>query len=141
MEKRFKIGNKIAELGRIRIEIEQDMHALGFSDECRSDVQLVCEEILCNIMSYGFPERGNECMEMQFVFDGDSLTLEFIDNGIAFDPLSRPDPDFDDLEAEDRPVGGFGIYLVKQLTDQQMYQRRAGKNHLTIKQSVSLIED
>ena len=141
MRKRFKINNKMEELSRVRIEIERDMVSLGFADESRSDVQLICEEVLCNIISYGFPKPGNECMEMQFVFDGHSLTLEFIDNGIAFDPLKRPDPDLGDPDAEDRPVGGLGIFLVKELTEQQTYERRADKNHLTITRSISLLED
>lgn len=141
MEKRFKINNKMAELSRICIELEHDMVSLGFGTECRSDVQLICEEILCNIISYGFPELDNGCMEMKFVFDGNSLTLEFIDNGIAFDPLNRPDPDLDDPDADDRPVGGLGIFLVKELTEQQVYERRSGKNHLTVARSISLIED
>ena len=141
MKKRFKIDNKMEELGRVRIEIERDMVSLGFADESRSDVQLICEEVLCNIISYGFPKLSDECMEMKFVFDGHSLTLEFIDNGIAFDPLNRPDPDLDDLDADDRPVGGLGIFLVKELTEQQYYERRADRNHLTIKRSISLLED
>ena len=129
------------EPGRVRIEIEQIMLDLDFSYECRSDVQLICEEILCNIITYGFPSHSDHSFEMQFVFDGRSLTLEFIDGGIAFDPLSRPDPNLDDPEAEDRPVGGLGIFLVKELSDQQSYQRRAGKNHLTVKRSVSVLKD
>jgi serine/threonine-protein kinase RsbW len=141
MEKRFKISNMMEELGRVRLEIEQDMVSLEFSDECRSDVQLICEEILCNIISYGFPKLGHECMEMQFVFDGHSLTLEFIDNGIAFDPLNQPDPDLGNPDALDRPVGGLGIYLVKELTDHQDYERRSDKNHLTIKRSISLLQN
>lgn len=141
MDQRFEINNQMEELGRVRAEIEQLMLKLGFSEECRSDVQLICEEILCNIISYGFPKLGRHSMELQFVFDGHSLTLEFIDDGIAFDPLNRPDPYLDYPEDGDRPVGGLGIYLVKELTDQQYYERRASKNHLTVRRSVSLLED
>jgi anti-sigma regulatory factor (Ser/Thr protein kinase) len=137
----FEINNQMEELGRVRTEIEQIMLDLGFSNECRSDVQLICEEVLCNIISYGFSKDGDYAVEMQFVFDGHSLTLEFIDGGIAFDPLSRPDPNLDDPEAGDRPIGGLGIFLVKELSDQQSYQRRAGKNHLTVKRSVSVLKD
>jgi serine/threonine-protein kinase RsbW len=141
MEKRFKINNEMAELSRVRIELEQDMVSLGFGNECRSDVHLICEEILCNIISYGCLKPGNDCMEMKFVFDGHSLTLEFLDNGIAFDPLNRPDPDLNDPDADDRPVGGLGIFLVKELSEQQFYERRSDKNHLTVKRSILLIED
>lgn len=141
MDKRFVIENEMDELGRLRNEIEQVMLDQGFDQGCRADVQLICEEILCNIVSYGFPKHDHHSMELQFRTDGELLTLEFIDDGIAFDPLNCAEPELDDPEAEDRPVGGLGIYLVKQLTDQQRYERRAGKNHLTVIRSVSLLKD
>jgi anti-sigma regulatory factor (Ser/Thr protein kinase) len=141
VHKHFKINNKMEEVGRVRVEVERIMREGRFSDDCRSDVHLVCEEILCNIISYGYPHNEDHSMEMQFVFDGQSLTLEFIDGGVAFDPLNRPDPNLDDPDADDRPVGGLGIFLVKELTDQQDYERQNGKNHLTIKRSITLSEE
>ena len=60
-----------------------------------------------------------------------SVTIEFRDNGIPFDPLAKADPDVT-LSAEERNIGGLGIYMVKKSMDAMEYSRKDGQNILTI---------
>ena len=131
MDKVFSLRNRLTDLTQFRREFEQAMHALSLGKALRSDLQLVCEEVLANIVTHGLqgPE-GEHAIEVRFGFDGRSLTLEFIDDGQAFNPLTHADPSLE--EVDDRAIGGLGVYLVKQLTDGQQYARQGDRNHLTL---------
>ena len=61
--------------------------------------------------------------------------ISFIDEGIAFNPLNKKDPDIS-LKAEDREIGGLGIYMVKKSMDDVTYQREGNKNILTIRKRI-----
>jgi serine/threonine-protein kinase RsbW len=138
MERVFQLSNDLKELGRIRDELESLMLDLAFEAESRSDIQLVCEEVLANIIQHGLPESEvRHRLRFAFVFDGQSLTLSFEDDGRAFDPLMVEDPDLD-AEESDRQIGGLGVYLIKQLTDTQDYERDHGTNRLTVRKTIEL---
>ena len=67
----------------------------------------------------------------------DALTMEIIDNGRAFDPLTEtPEPDLDSVLG-DRPIGGLGVYLVKTFMDELLYRREDGRNHLKMVKHLS----
>ncbi len=63
------------------------------------------------------------------------LTIEIIDDGIPFDPLSHEQPDIT-LQAEERPVGGLGIFLISKIMDTVQYSRINNFNILTLKKSI-----
>ena len=67
--------------------------------------------------------------------DGETAGIEFRDRGIPFDPLARPDPDVT-LSAEERGIGGLGIYMVKKTMDEVLYRRENGENVLTIRKKL-----
>ena len=67
--------------------------------------------------------------------DPDSVTITFTDRGMPYDPLANEDPDVT-LPADERPIGGLGVYLVKQTMDDVRYEYKDGKNILTIKKSL-----
>lgn len=96
-----------------------------------NQVRLSCEEVLVNVISYAYPQRTGE-VEIIFDLSEDKGTLfiQFIDEGISYNPLLKPDPD---LEApiEDRGIGGLGVYLYKTIMDEVLYERKNEKNVLT----------
>ncbi len=92
-------------------------------------VNLVLEEITVNVVNYG--GEVNE-IEVSLASNSDSITIEIIDNGSPFDPLSdAPKPDTDS-KMEDRRIGGLGIHIVRTVMDELHYRREEGKNHLVM---------
>ena len=115
---------------------------LGFVDEmlesfaCPMKIQTaVCvaiEEVFVNVAHYAY-EGGEGEMTLQIGFDEDSraITFRMTDKGIPFDPLKKPDPDIT-LSAEDRDIGGLGIFITKKTMDTVTYAYENGENILTM---------
>lgn len=104
--------------------------------ECPMDVlfqiDVAVEEIYVNIAHYAYnPEIGEATIRCCIEEEPLCITIEFLDNGVPYDPLSREDPDLE-LSAEERDIGGLGIYMVKNTMDKVSYEHREGKNILTI---------
>jgi serine/threonine-protein kinase RsbW len=111
-------------------QADQWAREAGLSEKKIQAVALAAEEALVNIFHYAYQEGEGE-IEMTFRIDPENLTLEILDGGPPFNPLSRQDPDTS-LNLEDRPIGGLGIYLIKQLMDEVHYRRDGDKNILTM---------
>lgn len=98
-------------------------------------IDVAVEELFVNIAHYAYsmsPEgKGKAWIRIGFGENPPSMTLTFVDKGIPFDPLKKPDPDVT-LKAEDRMIGGLGIYMVKKSMDSVAYERRDDMNILTI---------
>ncbi len=88
-------------------------------DELQFKVRLCVEEIVENVCNYAYPD-GNGWLEVSVENDGNSVLMTFRDGGTPFDPLAKPDPDIT-LSAEDRQIGGLGIFLCKQMMDSVEY--------------------
>ena len=99
----------------------------------RLQIDLALEEMYINIANYAYTPKIGE-MELRVAFDEAEreLTLVLIDSGIPYDPLAKKDPDVT-LSAEKRKIGGLGIYLVKKTMDSMTYERRDGRNIVTMK--------
>ena len=99
----------------------------------RLQIDLALEEMYINIANYAYTPKIGE-MELRVAFDeaGRELTMVLIDSGIPYDPLAKKDPDVT-LSAEKRKIGGLSIYLVKKTMDSMMYERRDGRNIVTMK--------
>ncbi len=91
-------------------------------------IDVVVEEIYVNIAHYAYPGSSGKAVIRA---DGtDEVRITFIDEGIPFDPLAKADPDVT-LSAEERQIGGLGIFMVKKMMDDVIYERKDGKNILT----------
>lgn len=91
----------------------------------------VCvEEIFVNIAHYAYPQ-GSGWAEIYCQAGPGRVEIRLEDEGVAFDPLSRTDPDVT-LDAQARQIGGLGIFMVKRSMDQVSYCRQAGRNKLTM---------
>lgn len=117
--------------------------ALGFAEEelekmdCPLKIVMqitVCvEEVFVNIAHYAYGDAVGSMKLSLSACDG-GVEIEFRDRGIPFDPLAREDPDIS-LSAEERKVGGLGIYMVKQTMDDVTYRYEDGQNILTLKKN------
>ena len=98
-------------------------------------LNLAIEEAVVNVMEYAYPDGEKGDVEIEVTVDEGWLTFIISDSGIAFDPTTKEDADTT-LSAEERPIGGLGIFLVRQLMDTIEYQRTNGKNVLTLRKHI-----
>ena len=100
-------------------------------------IEIALEEIFTNIASYAYGKEAGELSLNCLVERGTgNLLLRFKDRGKPFNPLAREDPDLT-LALEERPVGGLGIYMVKQFVDEADYEYRDGFNILTLRKRIA----
>ena len=96
-----------------------------------NQIDLAVEEIFVNIAHYS----GAEEAIINCSFENDKLEITFSDSGVPFNPLAKPDPDLT-LNAEEREIGGLGIFLTKKFMDTVSYEYKDGMNCLRIIKSV-----
>lgn len=133
---RLDVAHDSAWLDRITQLLENYCSECQLPGEIAFDLQLVAEEILVNTIDYGFSDSGGSAperlLELALYHEPESVTLKFTDNARAFNPLAQAPPELG-LPAQDAPIGGLGVHLVKSLTDQQHYRRQGNRNILTLK--------
>ena len=116
--------------------VSEELEQYDYSSRALYQIEVAIEEILVNIVSYaGLTE--NDGIEIRCGVFEDPLraVVQFIDGGIPFDPLAKEDPDVT-LSAADRPVGGLGVFMVKQSMDDVKYEYKDGANILTLTKSL-----
>lgn len=110
------------------------------SVECTPKVQMqldiAVEEIFVNIAHYAYaPGKGKATVRVDVSGDPVTVTITFIDRGIPYDPLKKEDPDVT-LSAEERQIGGLGIFMTKKIMDDILYEYKNGQNILTLKKMI-----
>ena len=115
---------------------EEHLEMIGCPEDVIFNMVLAVEEIFVNIASYAYGGR-DEDTRLSISFDEEERMIEvvFTDRGIPFDPTRRPEPDIT-LSAEDRQIGGLGIFIVKKTMDEVEYSYLGGKNILTIRKRI-----
>lgn len=132
----LRVENRHDELERVSAAIEDFGMEAAWPLDLVFKVNLALEEVVINVMNYGH-EDGLHLIDILLSSDDESLTIEIIDDGRPFDPLSdAPKPDVN-AELGDRNVGGLGIHLVRKMMDDVRYRREEGKNHLTLVASLA----
>lgn len=105
-------------------------------DMLLNQIDLAVEEIFVNIAHYSGSAEAEICVDYHIGGDGSGvLTVEFKDSGKPFNPLEKPDPDLT-LSAEERRIGGLGIFLTKKFMDAVEYEYSGGMNCLKIEKKV-----
>ncbi|MBO4769262.1 MAG: anti-sigma factor antagonist [Clostridia bacterium] len=113
--------------------IDSRLEAVDCPPKAAMQINLAAEEIFVNISQYAYaPGKGKATVRVEVSVDPVTVTLTFIDSGTPYDPLARRDPDVS-LPAENREIGGLGIFLTKKAMDDVRYEYRDGKNILTLK--------
>lgn len=111
------------EIPRLAAEIESFLSQRGVDDRTIMQVNLVLEELITNVISYGTPNGRALNIRLEMHVDATAIEFALLDNGLPFNPLDKPDPDLG-ADLAGRRVGGLGVYLARQLTDAQTYERR-----------------
>lgn len=103
--------------------------------ETQFTLRLVVEELVVNIVNYAYGDGGDGPLRIELDSDNKSLTLTIADNGTPFNPLEHATPDTT-LSAEERSIGGLGIYLVREMMDSVDYKRVDGSNVITATKNI-----
>jgi anti-sigma regulatory factor (Ser/Thr protein kinase) len=130
----LKLANRIAEMERLADGVETWCAANGLA-HLSPVLNVTLDEVVSNTINYGFADAGDHVIEVRFALAGGRVRVEVIDDGIAFDPLQKDDPDVE-LDLDDREVGGLGIFLVKNLMDSVNYVRDGDCNYLIMDKAV-----
>lgn len=118
-------------LDELLMHLRTDMEQKGCPADKQTTLEICAEEIFVNIASYAYGEETGNVRITEEVTDS-SILLCFQDQGIPYDPLSKEEPDIN-LTAQERPIGGLGIYMVKNMMDEVSYEYKDGYNCLTMK--------
>lgn len=125
----------LEELPRVHRELGEFAARHGIPESVLHDVHVALEEVLTNLVTYGSPEGKESSIEVQAILEGQVLRLVVEDDTPSFDPLKVEAPDVT-AELADRPVGGLGLLLVRELMDSVQYEQREGRNRLTLTRSL-----
>ena len=131
MQLTLELDAELASLATADKAVGKFAESMSWPDDSTFKVKLVLEEILMNVISYGGDSTHRPRIILNLSQRDDLVSMEISDDGIAYDPLTSPSPDLES-ELEDRPIGGLGIYLVRELMDGVSYRFENGRNHLLV---------
>ena len=129
----LKVEASTDNLAAVTDFVDAFLEAHGCPMKAQMQIDLCVEEVFVNIANYAYSNGGDAEIRLH-AKDGE-VTLTFFDTGTPYDPLAKADPDIT-LSAEDRQIGGLGIFLVKKNMDAVSYRRENGKNILTMKKRI-----
>ena len=137
---RLVLKNDTVELERLTAAVDEfaDRHCVG--DDARFQLQLCLEEMVLNVINYGFEDGAEHEIHVDFEFQIDSrvITVNILDDGRKFDPLTEvPEPNVD-AKLEDRSIGGLGVHFVRKFMDGADYRHVDGRNRLTLTKNVGM---
>ncbi len=130
IRKTIELEAQTAKLDELLEIIGSDLERAGCPPEKQTAVAICAEEIFVNIASYAY-DGGTGMVRIEEEMGKRCVRLCFKDEGRQYNPLNREDPDTT-LSAEERGVGGLGIFMVKNMADAVSYEYRDGKNRLTM---------
>lgn len=134
--KELVLPAKPEELDTVLDFINGELEEFGCSPKIMMQIAVSVEEIFVNIANYAYaPGTGSASIGCEISGEPLSITIEFRDGGTPYDPLKRKDPDIT-LSAEEREIGGLGIYMVKNFMDEMSYRYKDGQNILTLKKKL-----
>ena len=134
--KELTIEAKTSNIEAVTDFVNEQLEALDCPMKAQMQIDIAIDELFSNIAHYAYnPEIGQATVRVEVIEDPLAVTITFIDNGVPYDPLAKADPDTT-LSAEEREIGGLGIYMVKKSMDDVTYEYRDGQNILKIKKNL-----
>ena len=131
--KELTVEAKTTNIEAVTDFVNEQLEALDCPMKAQMQIDIAIDELFGNIAHYAYnPEIGKATVRVEVIEDPLAVTITFIDNGVPYDPLAKADPDIT-LSAEERGIGGLGIYMVKKSMDDIIYEYKDGQNILKIK--------
>ena len=121
---------EINELAAVIVFLEEELDKAQANPKLMVTLAVALEELFVNVAHYANPGTKGT-VKIGIDTSGDSIVIRLIDSGIPFNPVELPDPDITE-SAEERKIGGLGIYMVKKSMDSMVYEYKDNQNILTI---------
>ena len=134
--KSIVLPNDTQEVPRLAAFVDEVCETVGFDATLTMQMNLAIEEAVVNVMNYAYLPGTHGDVTVEAQSNDVRLKFTIIDSGAPFDPTVKADADTS-LSAEERPIGGLGIYLVRQLMDSINYERVDGHNVLTLRKKLT----
>ena len=134
--KELNIAATVENIETVTDFVNEQLEALDCPMKAQMQIDIAIDELFGNIAHYAYnPEIGKATVRVEVVEDPLAVVITFIDKGVPYDPLAKDDPDIT-LSAEERGIGGLGIFMVKKTMDEIAYEYKDGQNILTIKKKI-----
>ena len=135
MGKKLVIKHDISEISKLATFVEELSEEFNLTPELNFNLNLVLEEAVSNVILYAYGKEVQKEITLLANMSNNNLIFVLTDSGKEFDPTKVPDADVT-LSAEEREIGGLGIFLIRQIMDMVEYQRIDGKNVLTMQKQL-----
>ena len=134
--KEMNIEATIDNIPTVTAWIDEQLEALDCPMKAQMQIDIAIDELFSNIARYAYnPETGPATVRVEVAENPMAVFITFIDKGVPYDPLKQEDPNTH-LPAEEREIGGLGIFMVKKTMDDITYEYKDGQNILTIKKNI-----
>ena len=134
--KEITLEATIENIPQVAAWIDAELEAVDCPIKAQMQIDLAIDEMFGNIAHYAYaPDTGSATVRFAYDAASGMAEITFVDRGKPYDPLAKQDPDVT-LSADERAVGGLGIFLVKKTMDDMTYRYENGENHLTIRKKI-----
>lgn len=134
--KELTIDATIESIPAVTEFVDEQLEKYGCPVKAQAQINVAIDELFSNIVHYAYhPEIGPATVRVEVIEEPLSVIITFIDHGVPYDPLAKADPDVT-LTAEERQIGGLGIYIVKMSMDEVTYEYKNGQNILKIRKNI-----
>lgn len=136
METELTLRNEVSEISRLAAFVEGLGEELNLSPDVVFNLNLALEEAVTNVVLYAYPQGQSGDISLTASVHDNMIEFSLSDSGKSFDPTQMPDADVT-LSADERQIGGLGIFLIRQIMDDVRYERAGGRNVLTLTKFIS----
>ena len=131
--KELTIAATVGNIEAVTDFVNEQLEALECPMKAQMQIDIAIDELFGNIAHYAYnPDVGDATVRVEVIDNPLAVVVTFIDKGVPYDPLAKADPDIT-LSAEEREIGGLGIFMVKKTMDDITYEYKNGQNILMIK--------
>ena len=134
--KEIKLKNQLTEVESLHVFVDEVCKEVGMDDMVIDMINLALEELVVNVINYAWNPGEDADFTVSSDFNDGKIRFVITDGGKPFDPTAEVAEADTSLSAEDRPIGGLGVYLAKNIMDKMEYKRENDKNILTVEKSI-----
>ena len=134
--KELNIAATVENIAVVTDFVNEQLEEYDCPIKAQMQIDIAIDELFGNIAQYAYnPEVGDATVRVEVIEDPLAVVITFIDKGVPYDPLAKDDPNIA-LSAEEREIGGLGIFMVKKTMDEITYEYKDGQNILAIRKSL-----
>ena len=134
--KELTLAAKVENIQIVTAFVDEQLEELDCPMKAQMQIDIAIDELFSNIAHYAYhPGVGDATVQVDVIKEPLSVVITFMDKGVPYDPLSEDEPDIT-LSAEERKIGGLGIFMVKKNMDEIAYRYENGSNILSIRKNL-----